>query len=309
MLKVAFIANGLKNNMAKKILLLGKNGQVGWELQRALSPCGYVRALGRNDLGGDLTNFKAVQEHILTYQPDIIVNASAYTAVDKAETDTAQAFQVNSDGVELLAKLANKTNSLLIHYSTDYVFDGSGNRSWTETDTPNPLNTYGKSKLAGEQAIQQLANQYLIFRTSWVYGAHGNNFIKTMLRLGKERESLSIVADQIGTPTGAELIADITTNVIKVFKAEQSGIYHLTATGETSWYDFATLIFAEAKNYLPELLKVNHITPIVSKEYPTPALRPLNSKLSTQRLVKNFDIYLPDWQIGVKRVIAELLMR
>lgn len=307
MLKVVLTANGLKSNMAKKILLLGKNGQVGWELQRALSPIGHLLALGRHDFGGDLNDFKALKQRISDYKPDVIVNASAYTAVDKAESDEKLAFQVNAESVALLATLANQHNSLLVHYSTDYVFDGSGSAPWTETDTPNPLNIYGKSKLAGEQVVQEIAHQYLIFRTSWVYGVHGNNFIKTMLRLGRDRDSLSVVADQTGAPTGAELIADITAQTVNVFK-EQSGIYHLSASGEASWYDFAKLIFAEAKQYIPEQLKINHLASITTQQYPTPALRPLNSRLSTQKLVTHFDLYLPDWQLGVKRAIAELLL-
>ncbi|MFD1260109.1 dTDP-4-dehydrorhamnose reductase [Entomomonas asaccharolytica] len=293
--------------MANKILLLGKNGQVGWELQRSLAPVGQLLALDRHDQGGDLTDLKSLQRIIVDYQPTIIVNATAYTAVDKAETETELALQINGKAVEFLAEQAKQYHSWLIHYSTDYVFDGSGDTARLETAETNPLNIYGKTKLVGEQAIQQLLDNYLIFRTSWVYATHGNNFIKTMLRLAKEREELAIINDQIGSPTGAELIADITAHAIKQLKPELAGIYHLTAGGETSWYDFANVIFAEAKLYIADQLKVKKVNAITTDSYPTPAKRPLNSRLATSKLINTFDITLPDWQLGVKRVIAELL--
>ncbi|UYZ83241.1 dTDP-4-dehydrorhamnose reductase [Entomomonas sp. E2T0] len=293
--------------MANKILLLGKNGQVGWELQRSLAPVGQLLALDRHDQGGDLTDLKSLQKLIADYQPHIIVNATAYTAVDKAESEAELALQINGKAVEFLAEQAKQYNSWLIHYSTDYVFDGSGETARLEAAKTNPLNIYGKTKLVGEQAIQQLVDNYLIFRTSWVYATHGNNFIKTMLRLAKEREELAIINDQVGAPTGAELIADITAHAIKQLKPELSGIYHLTASGEASWYDFANVIFDEAKLYIADQLKVKNVNPITTDAYPTPAQRPLNSRLATTKLKTAFNVTLPDWQLGVKRVIAELL--
>lgn len=293
--------------MANKILLLGKNGQVGWELQRSLAAVGQILALDRYDQGGDLTDLKSLQKLIADYQPTIIVNATAYTAVDKAESEAELALQINGKAVEFLAEQAKHYNSWLIHYSTDYVFDGSGETPRLETARANPLNVYGKTKLVGEQAIQQLVDNYLIFRTSWVYATHGSNFIKTMLRLAKEREELAIINDQVGAPTGAELIADITAHAIKQLKPELAGIYHLTANGEASWYDFANVVFDETKLYIADQLKVKHVKAITTDAYPTPAQRPLNSRLATTKLKTAFNVTLPDWQLGVKRVIAELL--
>lgn len=293
--------------MAKKILLLGKNGQLGWELQRSLAPIGQLLALDRKERGGDLAQLSDLQKLIAEYRPDIIVNAAAYTAVDKAESEPELATAINGEAVHTLAKLAKQYDSWLIHYSTDYVFDGSGNSPWLETDMANPVNSYGASKLVGEQAIQQETDKYLILRTSWVYGSYGNNFIKTMLRLAQEREELSVVADQIGAPTGAELLADVTAQLLRQLTPEVAGLYHLTASGETSWYDYANFIFAEAKKYRAEQLLIKDVTAITSKAYATPAKRPLNSRLATTKLTDTFNICLPAWQLGVKRVIAELL--
>lgn len=295
--------------MVKKILLLGKNGQVGWELQRALAPLGQLLALDRKDQGGDITDFASLQKNISSYQPHIIVNATAYTAVDKAESEVEQALLINGQAVGFLAEQAKKHNSWLIHYSTDYVFDGSGQTAWQETAQTNPLNSYGQTKLAGEEAIKAVAGHYLILRTSWVYGAYGHNFIKTILRLAKERETLSIIADQIGAPTGAELIADVTAHCIDRLSPELSGIYHLAASGETSWHGFASHIVQQAKYFIDESLVVKEINAITTAAYPTPAKRPHNSRLNTDKLTATFDLYLPAWQLGVNRVIAELLSK
>lgn len=293
--------------MANRILLLGKNGQLGWELQRSLAPVGQLLALDRTEQGGDLAKLTELQQLVADYQPHIIVNAAAYTAVDKAEAEQPLAFSINSEAVRTLAKLAKQNDSWLIHYSTDYVFNGSGNSAWLESDLTNPLNSYGASKLAGEQAIQQETDKFLILRTSWVYGSYGNNFIKTMLRLAKERQELKVVADQIGAPTGAELLADVTAQLLQQLTPQVAGLYHLTASGETSWYDYANFIFAEAKKYRAEQLLIKDVTMITSEAYATPAKRPLNSRLATTKLTDTFNICLPAWQLGVKRVIAELL--
>lgn len=295
--------------MANKVLLFGKNGQVGWELQRSLAPIGQVLALCRNDEGGNLSNLSALKKVIDSYQPNIIINASAYTAVDKAEKELTIAEQINNTAVAYLAEQAKKLNSWFIHYSTDYVFDGTGQKPWLETDEVGPVNIYGKTKLAGEQAIQSIDGNYLIFRTSWVYGTYGHNFIKTILRLAREREVLSIIDDQIGAPTGAELIADITAGCIRQLKPENKGLYHVTASGETSWYGYANAIVNEANAILEEQLRVKEITPITTNAYPTPAKRPLNSRLDTKKIAATFDITLPHWQLGVKRVLTELLTK
>lgn len=295
--------------MANRILLLGKNGQVGWELQRSLAPLGQIVALDRSDKSGDITDFSAMAQLIAEYKPQFIVNATAYTAVDKAESESLEALNINGTAVGFLAEQAKKYNSWFIHYSTDYVFDGHGHLPWQEDDQVNPLNSYGKTKLAGEEAVQAVDGNYLIFRTSWVYGAYGHNFIKTILRLAKERETLSIITDQIGAPTGAELIADVTAQSIPKLIPELKGIYHLAASQETSWYGFAQLVVDEANRLLADPLLVKEVKAIATEDYPTPAKRPLNSRLNTQKLTTQFAINLPDWQIGVKRVIAELLTK
>lgn len=295
--------------MARKILLLGKNGQVGWELTRALAPLGKLLALDRQDQGGDITDFKSLRKIIGDYKPHIIVNASAYTAVDKAEEEIEQALLINGEAVGFLAEQAKLYNSWLIHYSTDYVFDGSGNTPWQETAQTGPLNSYGQTKLAGEEAIRAVADHYLILRTSWVYGAYGHNFIKTILRLAKEQQTLNIIADQIGAPTGAELIADVTAHCINKLTPNLTGVYHLVASGETSWYEFANHIVKQAKNFINELLVVKEIKPITTYAYPTAAKRPHNSRLDTEKLTTAFDLYLPAWQLGVNRVITELLRK
>jgi dTDP-4-dehydrorhamnose reductase len=294
-----------------KILLLGKDGQVGWELQRSLRPLGELIALGRHGvdgLSGDLTDLAALRETIRKVQPDVIVNAAAYNAVDTAESEPDQANLVNAQAIQVLADEAREVGAWLVHYSTDYVFDGQGQVPWLEGDEPQPLNRYGESKLAGERAVQASGCRYLLFRTSWVYSARGGNFAKTMLRLGKEREKLNVIVDQVGAPTGADLIADITVLALQqaLKRPELSGLYHLAAAGEVSWYGYAchVLDFAKANG---ESLAVQAIEPIEATAYPTAARRPLNSRLNTQKLRDNFSLHLPDWQSGVTRMLREVL--
>jgi len=294
-----------------KILLLGKNGQVGWELQRSLAPLGELIALDRHSvdgLCGDLSDLEALRATIRQIKPDIIVNAAAYTAVDKAESDVELAYRVNGDASRLLGEEAALLGALLVHYSTDYVFSGEGRRPWQETDAVAPVNRYGASKLAGEQAIIVSGCKHLIFRTSWVYGARGNNFAKTMMRLAKDRETLSVIADQVGAPTSADLIADVTALTIRqvLQRPGLSGLYHLAAAGEVSWHGYASYVidFAQANG---EQLAVTTISAIDTNAYPTPARRPLNSRLNTQKLRDNFSLHLPDWQSGVTRMLREVL--
>lgn len=299
-----------------KIILLGKNGQVGWELQRALQPIGDVIALNRaveNGQSGDITDFDAMHSLFESQKPDIVVNASAYTAVDQAEKDIDICELVNHTAVRNLAHLCKKHSCLLVHYSTDYVFNGSGKRPWQETDTPSPINQYGISKRNGELAIERSGCQFLNFRTSWVYNVKGNNFIKTMLRLAKTKESLSIVSDQIGTPTGAALIADVTAHTIRHYIAQSDtqktqliGHYHLTASGYTSWYEYAKFIFDTACR-LECKLAIKDINAVSTAQYPTPANRPLNSRLNTDKLQKSFNVCLPPWQLGVEHALQELI--
>lgn len=294
-----------------KILLLGKNGQVGWELQRSLAPLGELIALDRHavdGLCGDLSNLDALRATIRQIKPDVIVNAAAYTAVDKAETEMELASRVNGDASRLMAEEAATLGAWLIHYSTDYVFSGQGSAPWQEIDAVAPVNHYGASKLAGEQAISASGCKHLIFRTSWVYGSRGNNFAKTMLRLATDRDTLSVIADQIGAPTGADLIADVTALAIcqAMQRPELSGLYHLAASGEVSWHGYACHVIAFAQEN-GEQLAVKTVSPIDTTAYPTPARRPLNSRLNTQKLCDNFSLHLPDWQSGVTRMLREVL--
>lgn len=296
-----------------KILLFGKNGQVGWELQRSLAPLGELIALDKDntELCGDLTNLNGIAKTVRTVAPDAIVNAAAYTAVDKAESETELAYLINALAPDVLAKEAKRNNAWLIHYTTDYVFDGSGNRPRVETDSPAPLNVYGKSKLEGEQLINASNCLHLIFRTSWVYAAYGNNFIKTMLRLAQERDRLTIIDDQIGAPTGADLLADITAHIIRtaLHQPVLSGSYHLVASGETSWHGYATWIFDFAKrNKIPLKIQPENILPVPSNTFPTLAKRPLNSRLNTCKLQNTFGLNLPPWQTGVTRMLEEILV-
>ncbi len=301
-----------QDKVRMRTLLLGKNGQVGWEVQRSLAPLGELVALDRNSQThcGDLSNLQGIIQTVHDVKPDVIVNAAAYTAVDKAEADFAQADLINHQAPVVLAKAAKDCGAWLVHYSTDYVFDGSGNQAWCETDSVNPVSVYGQTKLAGEQAIQASGCLHLIFRTSWVYAARGHNFAKTMLRLAREREQLSVINDQIGAPTGAELLADVTVHCLRValHRAAVSGIYHLAAADETSWYDYAKYVLAFARHAGMALKVAEHaILPIPTTAYPTPAKRPLNSRLNTDKLQNTFDLCLPGWQIGVERMLNEFL--
>lgn len=290
------------------LVLLGCNGQVGWELQRSLAPLGHLICLDRQQ--ADLSQPHKLAATLDALQPSVIINAAAYTAVDKAESDTDLAYTINAEAPAILAAIAKHQHAWLVHYSTDYVFDGSGNTPWQETSIPAPLNHYGRSKLAGEQAIQASGCQYLLFRTSWVYAARGQNFVKTMLRLAQQREQLSVVADQWGTPTGAELIADVSALALSqaMKQPELAGLYHLSASGFTNWYDFARLVISYAERYGVSLKSsASAIQGIASSAYPTPAQRPLNSRLDCQRLIDSFGLSLPDWQPGVERVLQEIL--
>lgn len=294
-----------------KILLLGKDGQVGWELQRSLAPLGQVLALNsRSQVHcGDLANLPGLAETVRAYAPDVIVNAAAYTAVDKAESDRDQAFKVNAEAVGVLARAAADCGALLVHYSTDYVFAGQGTQPWREDDAVAPLNTYGESKLAGEQAIQAAGCQHLILRTSWVYAARGNNFAKTMLRLAAERDSLGVIDDQHGAPTGAELIADITAHAITATRRNPAlaGLYHLAAGGETTWCGYARFVLEQAAAQGVALkAHAEQVNPLTTDAYPTPAKRPFNSRLDTQKLQKAFALTLPDWRQGVARMLTEI---
>lgn len=294
-----------------KILLLGKNGQVGWELQRSLAPLGELIALDRHavdGLCGDLSDLDTLRATIRMLKPDVIVNAAAYTAVDKAESEVELADRVNGHASQVMADEAAFLDAWLIHYSTDYVFSGEGSTPWRETDAVAPVNHYGASKLAGEQAITRSGCKHLIFRTSWVYGSRGNNFAKTMLRLAKDRETLSVIADQVGAPTGADLIADVTAIAIRevLRRPELAGVYHLAASGEVSWHGYASHVIAFARDN-GEQLAVTAINPIDTTAYPTPARRPLNSRLNTRKLRDNFSLHLPDWQSGVARMLREVL--
>lgn len=291
------------------ILLFGKNGQVGWELQRALAPLGMITALDSDsrDYCGDFTNPKGVAETVRLIKPDIIVNAAAYTAVDKAESECECAELINSASVAAIALEAEVLGAWLVHYSTDYVFDGSGEQPWVESDRTMPLNVYGKTKLAGEYAVLNCTN-HLIFRTSWVYAARGSNFIKTMLRLGRRNSEISIINDQFGAPTGAELLADCTAHAIRIAqnKPEVAGLYHVIASGTTTWFDYAQLIFSTMKNTGVDLA-LTQVNPVPSSTFLTPAKRPHNSRLDTTKFQQTFNLVLPDWKPGVERVLAEIL--
>ncbi len=335
-----------------KILLLGKNGQVGWELQRSLLPLGKVIALDRHglrprddedissrsadaslraqqsnpedaslhapsdvslraqrsNLSGDLSNLEALAQTIVTVRPDVIVNAAAYTAVDKAESDVDACRTINALATAVLAQAAHASGALLVHYSTDYVFNGSGEAPWIETDATGPLNVYGQTKLEGEQAIARSGCRHLIFRTSWVFGARGGNFAKTMIRLAKERDQLKVINDQFGAPTGADLLADVTAHAIRatLIRPELGGLYHLAASGTTTWHGYASHVIAQARAAgQPILVAADAIGAVPTSAFPTPAQRPLNSRLSTDKLHSQFGLSLPHWQLGVDRMLTE----
>ena len=299
-----------------KILLFGKGGQVGWELQRALSPLGALIALDNDstELCGDFTNLAGLAQTVRTICPDVIVNAAAHTAVDKAESEPDLARSINALAPEVLAVEAAKLNAWLVHYSTDYVFDGSGNTPWVETDATGPLSVYGRNKLEGEMLIALHCPRHLIFRTSWVYAARGSNFAKTMLRLGQERDRLTVINDQIGAPTGADLLADVTAHAIRQVTQNDeltetnAGIYHLVASGETSWFEYAKHVLAQARQAQPAIqIKATQIDPVPTSAFPTPARRPHNSRMNTTKLQRSFGLTLPHWQVGVNRMLAEIL--
>jgi len=293
-----------------KILLFGRNGQLGWELNRSLRPLGEIVVLDIEEV--DFSEPESLRKIVQDERPDVICNAVAYTAVDKAEEDEELALKINGVAPGVLAEEALKLGALLIHYSTDYVFDGTKEGPYIETDEPNPVNAYGRTKLAGEQALQSSGCNYLIFRTSWVYASRAHNFLLTILKLAKERDELSIVADQIGSPTSARLIADTTILCLHpAIKEKRSGIfssalYHLTSSGYTSWHGFSEEIVSTANFYLDANLKVKNIKEIPTVDYPTPAKRPMNSCLSTTGVEKKFNIYLPDWRDSLRLCMEEV---
>ena len=293
-----------------RILLTGKNGQVGFELQRALAPLGEVIAVDQNEC--NLADQNAIRSLVGEIRPDIIVHPAAYTAVDKAESEPDIAFAINGVAPGVLGEEAAKINALVVHYCTDYVFDGVKQAHYTEDDLPNPQSVYGKSKLAGEQALRQRIKNHLVFRTSWVFGAHGNNFAKTMLKLAAERESLNVVADQFGAPTSAALIADVTAQIVGQYQRQGRqdfpfGLYNLVAGGETTWCDFAKSVIKAAHDAgKPLKLKPENIRPITTAEYPLPAPRPANSRLATGKLEKTFGLRLPPWQEGLNHVLQQI---
>ncbi|MDP3709031.1 MAG: dTDP-4-dehydrorhamnose reductase [Polaromonas sp.] len=295
-----------------KILLLGKNGQVGWELQRSLAPLGEVIALDRHsqDFCGDLSDLQGLAATVQAVCPDLIVNAAAHTAVDKAESEPELARTLNALAPGVLAQEAHKLGAWLVHYSTDYVFDGSGSQPWLETDTPAPLSVYGQTKLEGEQLIAAHCSRHLIFRTSWVYAARGGNFAKTMLRLAQERERLTVIDDQWGAPTGAELLADVTAHAIRQVqqRPQDAGLYHLAASGEITWHGYAKHVLAQSAR-VQEAINIiaKEVAPVPTSAFPTPARRPHNSRLNTGKLQATFGLCLPPWQQGVDRMLAEIL--
>ncbi len=291
--------------MTPRILLTGKNGQVGFELQRALAPLGAVVACDR--VACDLADPASIRAAIAEARPDIIVNSAAYTAVDRAEADADAARAVNGDALDVIGREARRIDALVVHYSTDYVFDGTKDAPYVEDDEPNPVGIYGKTKLAGESALRASGARSIILRTSWVFGAHGTNFVKTILRLAREREELKIVADQFGAPTSASLIADVTARILHR-QPDAQGIYHLTASGVTSWQAFAVEILTQATaaghsfKAPPETIRA-----IPTSAYPLPAARPANSRLETRRLREAFALELPDWRSGLRHVLAQIL--
>ncbi|MDH5668392.1 MAG: dTDP-4-dehydrorhamnose reductase [Nitrospira sp.] len=294
-----------------KIALFGKDGQVGWELQRSLSIVGEVLATEQDEL--DFERPDSLREWIRRHRPDAIVNAAAYTAVDQAESEPEKAERINAEAVGIMAEEARRLNAWLIHYSTDYVFDGTKATPYEEEDKANPLSVYGRTKWEGEEAIRSCHDRHIIFRTSWVFASRGKNFIKTILRLAKEKESLRIIADQWGAPTSAELLADVTALALhRVLGGESeshlSGTYHLVAAGETTWHEYARYVLALAQA-CGATLKIGPeaVTPIPTEAYPLPAKRPKNSRLSTAKVAQAFGVCVPDWQYHVRRSVDELI--
>ncbi len=298
-----------------KILLLGGDGQLGWELRRSLSVLGEIVAparcgAGPDGLCGDLADADALARTVRRLKPELIVNAAAYTAVDSAESDRQAAQAVNAHGVGTLAEQAQHCGAWLVHYSTDYVFNGSGVKPWTEQDEPAPLNWYGATKLEGERLVQRLCERHVLLRTSWVYASRGGNFARTMLRLAGERDELKVVDDQVGAPTGADLIADVTAHIVGqvVTQPRLGGLYHLSALGETSWLGYARHVLGYAeRSGLSLRVKARMVQAVPSSDLPSAATRPLNSRLDTARLRGTFGLHLPTWQSGVERMLAETL--
>ena len=299
-----------------KILLLGRNGQLGWELQRSLAPLGEVIALSSqaqdnpNQCCGDLANLEGLRQTLREIAPDLVVNAAAYTAVDKAQTDTEHAYAVNALGPAVLAEETLRLGAWLAHYSTDYVFDGSGQQPWRETDACAPLSVYGASKRQGELEVVRNP-RHLILRTSWVYAARGSNFAKTMLRLGAERDELRVIDDQMGAPTGAELLADVSATALRQAMAQPAlaGLYHCAAAGQTSWHGYAQFVLQEARALgMAVRVAQERLVPIKSADYPVAAPRPLNSRLDCAKIANVFSIHLPSWQWGVRRILQEIAL-
>ncbi|RYF75044.1 MAG: dTDP-4-dehydrorhamnose reductase [Comamonadaceae bacterium] len=296
----------------KKILLFGKGGQVGWELQRSLAPLGELVALDfdSTDLHADFSRPEALAATVEAVRPDVVVNAAAHTAVDKAESEPEFARALNATAAGVVAAAADRVGALMVHYSTDYVFDGSGERPWQESDATGPLSVYGRTKLEGEQLVAANCSRHLIFRTSWVYAARGGNFAKTMLRLAGERERLTVINDQFGAPTGAELLADVTAHAIRDTLREpgKAGLYHLVAGGVTHWHGYARFVLAQAQA-AGVALKAGPqaVEAVPTSAFPTPAVRPGNSRLDTRKLQDTFDLRLPEWQQGVSRMLREIL--
>ena len=291
-----------------KLLLFGKGGQVGWELQRALAPLGEVVACGSEE--ADFSQPETLPALVRAVRPDAIVNAAAHTAVDRAESEPERATAINAVAPGVLAREAAALGAWLVHYSTDYVFDGSGDAPREEDAPTGPLGVYGRTKLEGEQAIRAAGGRHLILRTSWVYGARGGNFAKTMLRLAAERDTLSVVDDQVGAPTGADLLADVTAHCLRTLAArpELGGTYHAVAAGQTSWHGYARHVIAWAHAHGHALRTAPEaVLPVPTRAFPTPARRPHNSRLDTRRLQSAFELTMPDWQCGVDRLLAEVL--
>jgi dTDP-4-dehydrorhamnose reductase len=298
-----------------KILLLGKNGQVGWELQRALAPLGELVACDFDtpgDLKADFGQPESLRPLIRAVRPDVIVNAAAHTAVDKAESEPDFARALNATAPGLVAQEAAALGALMVHYSTDYVFDGSGSAPRDEVAATGPLSVYGRTKLEGEDLVRASGCSHLILRTSWVFAARGGNFARTMLKLAAERDALNVIADQFGAPTGAELLADVTAHTLLRTRAtpELGGTYHCVAGGETHWQGYASFVIEWARAHgVPIRVAADALKPIPTSAYPTPAQRPLNSRLDTRKLQSNFGLTLPHWQAGVERMLAEVLGR
>ena len=311
MLSVTSVVNPLHSLKTPRFFITGANGQLGFELRRALAPLGEVVACARDTC--DLSNPDSIRAALRAAKPDVIFSAGAYTAVDKAESEPELARAVNATAPGILGEEAAKLGALVIHYSTDYVFDGAKPSAYREEDATNPLGVYGKTKLEGENALAAATDAHLIFRTSWVFGAHGKNFLKTILRLASSRDELRIVADQFGAPTGAALLADASTHIAARYLRDGRGnfpfgLYHLAASGETSWHGFAQHIVAKATTANFKLQATPQgILPITTSEYPTPAARPANSRLDTSKFRTAFGLHLPDWKHGVDQVLDVLL--